>query len=194
METKITIESGNKDFLWEFNIFRQYLTALKILDKSEEVDLVKIYIFKHTLELGVKLLLKNLSGEKNKVHDLQIIKNRLLEEINKLSKDSLSGRFVINDSLTHYLNEFGNSNNINVGGFINYIKEIKIEEIVGLCDRYQRDDDKHSTRYRYSNDTITYNEKKDILDSIKKDIETLDKMYYLFYSIFLSGIKHLRSR
>jgi hypothetical protein len=189
----------SNNILNQIYVFGQYVLATKCLFKDLESKTERdrpnhiypiAYLFRHSLELGIKLLIQQLSGEYIAGHDIGILRKRCVAIIDDKSNESTI--LVLNEQQRAAIEvEFGGSEEINgitkqewFEKFTNYNLSVFLE----LLDKYL-DDDAYNTRFRYSDSDISYAEKVSRYIEIQSDINTLhDLMVFLNMAMFTAVV------
>jgi len=189
------------NILNQIDVFSQYVSATGYLLKNlEDVDenlrpnkIYPIaYLFRHSLELGIKLLIYQFSGKYQTGHDVVALRERLVAIINDSGGD-----------ITLVMNEqqrisaevaLGTSELIHgqtIQEWIDRFNNFNLSTFLELSDKYF-DNDPQNTRFRYSEYDVTYQHKADRYKEILNDVNLLRDLSVFLHIIMLGAIVNLK--
>jgi hypothetical protein len=163
------IQIDDIKYFFELDLAREYLhTALDLIEisKNKNYDYPRspiIYIFKHSLELISKIVIRYFYGENySPKHEAISVLKRIVGEGDK---------FILSDEQIKYVTEINPDSKID--SF-----DINFTHLINMIDMYFIKD-QTNTQYRYVKNTVTFQEKKITFEKIEKDIIYLTKFMVL---------------
>jgi len=182
-------DSRKVSMLFEISLLKEYLDALSILLKyradnedGKDVAFPIIYLFRHSLELTVKMVLKYHYFLKYKPNHKVILRlNNCIKDDDTLvlSKDQKS----IFDKLRKDLGA-------------NELSEPKVNfnDLVDIINKHNVSNDKNNTIARYDSYKISYKEKINFLEYIQGDINILESFVQIHLLSILEFLQNKGAR
>ena len=181
------------------NVYSQYVYSIRTLLselKGKEVVIQSnniypvAYLFRHSLELGIKLLIVISGGKFNFTHNIFELKEIFISFLKIDNNTEISILFSKQQKSTLEFNikeKFEDSNAELILKFENF----NLTPFVKLLDKYF-DNDVYNTRFRYGEDDITFVQKTARYEEISKDILILDELIILFNFLILARLDEIK--
>ncbi len=189
------------NILNQIDVFSQYVSAteylLKNLEKIEESQRLNgiypiAYLFRHSLELGIKLLIYQLSGKYQTGHNLISLRKKLVAVINDRDGEDIT--LVMNEQQRIFAEvSFGKHRLIHgqtIPESVNRFNNFNLSIFLELTDKYF-DKDPQNTRFRYSQYDVTYQHKADRYKEILNDVNLLRDLSIFLHIIMLGAVVKL---